>query len=95
MPPGLIAQGAEQLAGLGSVRGRQKVGGGEHGQHRSRGPWAGRLVDQDIAGLKVAMNDALFVAAPHCVADSGQQFEGRPARPSACCERTRPEAFRG
>ena len=72
-----VAQGAEQLAGLGSARGRQKVGGGDVGNAEVEHLGLAGLIDQDVAGLEVAMNDALVVGVLHRVAHPGQQFEAR------------------
>ena len=35
------------------------------------------FIDQDVAGLEVAMNDTLIVGVLHCVAHPGQQLEAR------------------
>ncbi len=72
-----VAQSAEQLAGLGSARGRQKVGGGDMGDAEVEHLGLAGLIDQDVAGLEVAMNDALFVGVLHRVAHLGQQLEAR------------------
>ena len=66
-----VAQGAEQLAGLGSARGRQKVGGGDMGDAEVEHLGLAGLIDQDVAGLEVAMNDPLVVGVLHRVAHPG------------------------
>ena len=72
-----VAQGAEQLTGLGSARGRQQVGGGDVGDAEVEHLGLAGFVDQDVAGLEVAMDDALVVGMLHRVAHLGQQFEAR------------------
>ena len=72
-----VAQGAEQLTGLGSARGRQEVGGGDVGDAEVEHLGLAGFIDQDVAGLEVAMNDALVVGVLHRVAHPGQQLEAR------------------
>ena len=90
-----VAQGAEQLTGLGSARGRQKVGGGDVGDAEVEHLGLAGFIDQDVAGLEVAMNDALVVGVLHRVAHPGQQLEARRPRRDRDCGRTRPGASRG
>jgi hypothetical protein len=76
-----VAQGAEQLAGLGSARRRQKVGGRHTGNAEVEHLEPAGLIDQDVAWLEIAMNDPFVVGILHRIAHSCQQFEA-----SLCAE---------
>ncbi len=72
-----VAQGAKQLAGLGSARGRQQVGGGDVGNAEIEHLGLAGFIDQDVAGLEVAMDHTIVVGVLHRVAHLGQQLKAR------------------
>ncbi len=63
------------MTGLGLARGRQNVGRGDVGHAEVEHFRLARFLDQDVAGLEVAMNDALVVGVLHGIADLGQKLE--------------------
>ena len=90
-----VAERAEQLAGLGPAGGRAQVGVGGAGDAEVEHLGLAGLVHQDVAGLEVAVDDALVVGVLHRVADPRQQLQRVRRVEAAAGGRTRPAAARG